>query len=43
MMKGELTLQYLASGISIMALHNAFRISENTKVGTKVMPPFFLK
>jgi len=42
MMKGELTLQYLDSGNSIMSLQYAFRIFENTKVGTKVMPPFFL-
>jgi hypothetical protein len=41
MMKGELTFQYLASGNSIVSLQYAFRISENTKVGTKVMPPFF--
>ena len=42
MMKGELTLQYLASANSIMSLQYAFRISENTKVGKKVMPPFLL-
>jgi hypothetical protein len=41
MMKGELTFQYLASGNSIVSLQYAFRISENSKVGTKVMPPFF--
>jgi hypothetical protein len=37
MMKGELD-----SGNSIMFLQYAFKISENTKVGTKVMPLFFL-
>jgi hypothetical protein len=41
-MKGELTFQYLASGSSSVSLQYAFRISENTKVSTKVMPPFFL-
>jgi hypothetical protein len=42
MMKVELTLQYLAIGSSSTSLQYVFRISENTKVGTKVMPLFFL-
>ena len=42
MMKGELILQYLAGGSSIISRQYAFRISENMKVGMKVMPPFFL-